>query len=121
VRKLGDPNFAGISTPSPPSREYKAKFFIETIYLSPLKRKIMEIEREIEQPEEKVKRIPEHKRIKEKEYYRGVDYVAHPLIEKLENLREELKEERKRYEKIEKDWERYRQARREIHLIATLD
>jgi hypothetical protein len=119
VRTLGDPNFAGIRTPSPPSREYKDKFFIEPIYLSPLKRKIMEIEREIEQLEERVKRIPKHKRVKEKENYWGVDYVAHPLIEKLENLQEELKEERKRYEKIEKDWERYRQARREIHLIAT--
>jgi hypothetical protein len=114
------PRTSGVRS-SPPSEEYKDRFFIEPIYLTSIRKRILELENEIEKVEEKVKKISEHKRVK-KERSWGIDFIVHPLVEKkLEKLKKNLENEIKRYSETEGKWKRYRQARQEIHSIATSD
>jgi len=118
---LGDPNYAGVKLPSPPSKEYRDKFFIKTKYLDPLQEKIEVIENNIEITEKGIEKIPKNKKVRMKEKRNGnIDFIAHPLIDKLSDLKDELKQTQEEYDNVKKRMERYRQARNEIHSIAVL-
>jgi len=118
---LGDPDFAGVNVPSPPSKEYRDKFFIKPKYLGPLQEKIEVIENNIAMIEERVKKIPDNEKVKKKKRDWGIDFIAHPLIDKLSDLKYELKQTQEGYDNVKERMERYRQARNEIHSIAVLD
>lgn len=118
---LGDRSYAGIKVPTPPSKEYRDKLFIKPKYLTPLEERIEVVEEGIELTEEKVAEIPEGKRVKSKERSWGVEFIAHPLLDELNDLKDELKKTREEHDQVKKKIDRYRQARNEIHSIATLD
>lgn len=119
--ELGDRDFAGVTLPSPPSTEPRDKFFIEPQYIGPLKRHIEEIEENIESVEAKIEKIPEHKRVKSKEKDGVMDFIVHPLLDKRNDLKQELSIEQKEYDAVKKKMDRYRQARKEISSIAKID
>lgn len=117
---LGDPQYAGVKLPIFPSREDANQFFITPQRLSSFAEKIKKLEEEIDGLESKISKIPENKKFKAKEKSWGVDFVAHPLIEKDVALKEDLDKTKREYATVKRAIAYYNQARREIHSIATM-